>query len=498
MIRVLIVDDETLVRVTLRRLLRWEDYGCEIVGDCVNGQQALEFMEKHPVDLLITDMKMPVLDGLGLLRRLGEGTVMPVTVVLSGYDEFELVREAFRLGVYDYLLKANLTTATLEQLLRNLRQKVFHDGGANYQAQSPEQAQPLAPGDYGVVVLSLDDFAKEAARFGGDLREKLQKPLVELVRQLPLVAGRGTITAADPGQYELCWAVRDKSRYHGAIGSVTRQILSVWRDYMNISASAAVSEMTAAQGVPEKLQLCRSMVKLAPLQGRGSICTEKRWADFARCYHREAQNYDDLIQSLTGGGQRDFEAACTHFLNGLTAHEEDAHIRTIALLLTRMNEKWRSCGEDFYSHFPEHPSLWETLDTLPTAGERVLWLRNTLRRLRSELAGKEDANPMQRARHYLQDNFANPELTLKMVADQVGFNEKYFSTRFTKEFDCTVMVYLNRLRLERAKELLQHTDWRIYEVAAAVGYNSVEHFNHTFKKILGISPKEYRQRAQNS
>ena len=114
-------------------------------------------------------------------------------------------------------------------------------------------------------------------------------------------------------------------------------------------------------------------------------------------------------------------------------------------------------------------------------------------------AGASQAQPdvMERARAFIRDNFVNPELTLKTVADYVGFNEKYFSTRFAKECGCTFISYLNGLRIERAGQLLLQTDMKIYEVCEAVGYHNVEHFNHVFKKKMGVMPKIYRQSGEN-
>lgn len=103
MIRTLIVDDETLVRATLRTLVDWEALGYTIVQDCSDGGQALEYLKRNPVDVMFTDMKMPNVGGIELLRGLKESRAAPVSIALSGYDEFELVREAFRLGAYDYL-----------------------------------------------------------------------------------------------------------------------------------------------------------------------------------------------------------------------------------------------------------------------------------------------------------------------------------------------------------------------------------------------------------
>lgn len=212
MIRTLIVDDDSLIHVTLRSLIDWESCGCTVVQDCSGGSQALSCLMEHPVDLLITDIKMPGMDGLELMRQLRQSGSIPVTVVLSGYDEFELVR------------------------------------------------------------------------------------------------------------------------------------------------------------------------------------------------------------------------AC--------------------------NSQAASCD-----------------------GQRQ----------------ERRKGAMQRAMEFMQDNFTNPELMLKTVADFVGFSEKYFNSRFTQECGCTFIGYLNDLRIGRAQELLLQTDMKIYEISDAVGYSSVEHFNHMFKKKLCMSPKDFRK-----
>lgn len=128
--------------------------------------------------------------------------------------------------------------------------------------------------------------------------------------------------------------------------------------------------------------------------------------------------------------------------------------------------------------------------------EREIWVRNILRRGQAACAESRQSQQlgtMERAKRFMQDNFNNPELSLRTVADYVGFNEKYFSARFTKECGCTFIAYLNDLRIRRAQELLVQTDLKMYEISEAVGYGSVEHFSHIFKKKLCISPKEYRQ-----
>lgn len=182
MIRTLIVDDDSLIHVTLRSLIDWESCGYVVVQDCAGGNQALSYLMEHPVDLLITDIKMPGMDGLELMRQLRQSGSMPVTVVLSDYDEFELVREAFRLGAYDYLLKGNISRTSLTRLLSGLREKLFPSVAGPAAAGAVRQGPvELEEGDYILAMFTVEDFAQTAQRFGDNLRERMEKPMLELV-----------------------------------------------------------------------------------------------------------------------------------------------------------------------------------------------------------------------------------------------------------------------------------------------------------------------------
>lgn len=162
MIRVLIVDDDSLIHVTLRSMITWESYGYTVVFSCGNGNQALNYLKSHSVDLLITDIKMPGMNGLELMRQLRQQSRLPVTVALSGYDEFELVREAFRLGAYDYLLKEDINPVGLERLLTGLRQKVFRNFRGFDVALSEPCLVQLPNGAYVVAVFQVQEFAQAA------------------------------------------------------------------------------------------------------------------------------------------------------------------------------------------------------------------------------------------------------------------------------------------------------------------------------------------------
>lgn len=505
MLRTLIVDDETIMRVTMRSLIDWERYGYSIVSDCVSGAQAMDYLQSHAVDLLITDMKMPGMTGLELIERLRAAGAMPVTVVLSGYNEFELVREAFRLGVYDYILKADLNENSLGCLLDNLRQKIFTDASAPPKGRrkpvTPAERPSLEPGDYAVAVFSVDDFAGQAVRFGSNLRQKLELPMLELARQIPRIAGHTAIRALDPSRYELCYHVRDRLQFQSTMISVVRQMQSVWHDYMNLSVSVAVSDVTTDEGVLQAATLCDLLLRLTVLQGRGAVVTQWKSAALAAAYPQYAPICDALIEAVCTGETTRLEQEKTAFFSAVKQLADRERQLCYPVFLVRLSEKLRECGQDFFELFPEETDYLSALAALQSAKEQELWLRNFLRRTQDYFAGRhrqQQPDAMKKARLFMEDNYTNPALTLRTVADYIGFNEKYFSTRFTKECGCTFIAFLNQLRLQRAQLLLTQTNLRMYEISEYVGYNSVEHFNHTFKRVFGISPSDYRSNDPNT
>lgn len=499
MIRTLIVDDETLVRATLRTLVDWEALGYTIVQDCSDGGQALEYLKSNPVDVMFTDMKMPNVGGIELLHSLKESRAAPVSIALSGYDEFELVREAFRLGAYDYLLKSDLNAEILRTLLEQLRQKYFQK--TETQTQCRENLDTLfqaEQGQYAVVLFGIDDFSAQASRFGSNLHEKLEKPMLELARQIPRLAGRTELRAVSPERYLLRYRVQDAARFESTLPSVVRQLQAVWRDYMNLSVSAALSDLVNETQISAAAQECEALIRMAPLYGKGAVCTPRKDAAMAKALQTMGKKCDLLLECVCTGNAAQAEIEKSGFLHYAAAQPEP--IVAVGALLARLAEKLDEYGQSFWEICPEKEDLAAELRGLHTVAELSLWLRGFLRRVENACArraARPGADSIQKAVAFLQDNYANPELCLKMVADYVALNEKYFSTRFTKECGSSFIAYLNDLRLFHAQEFLMQTNLKMYEISDRVGYNNVEHFNHIFKKKFGKTPSEYRKSADN-
>ncbi len=500
--RVVIVDDETIVRVTLRSLLDWEAYGYQIEADFSGGKPALEYFENHTADLLITDMKMPDIDGISLMKQLRGSGKLPITVVLSGYHEFDLVRESFLVGAYDYLLKSDLTQESLDTLLNKLNDTIFVDHRGTDERNHDTMAHPFAhetlDGEYGVVLFEVEDQQEQMRRFGENLSEMLQKPVLELARQLPRVAARGRIEAMDPFHYVLLYQIGDRQQYHHTIQSVVRQLQAVWNDYMNLGCAACISEAVDSSGILEALQLDSDMMYGAVLKMRPAVCME--WADSARTRlaRQIEKQTNQLISFLYEANESGVNQEKKEFFKQLYQTEFPGAVEACLALIYLLAKQFRQYRDDFKAIFSEEVDYIEKLNRLENIRELELWMNNYFSWVIHYIENRHDnrqADVILRAKRFLADNYVNPELTLKNTADYVGLNEKYFSSRFTKETGTTFSAWLINIRMQRAKELVDTTDLKMYEISEQIGYHNVEHFNRLFKRSFGQSPREYRKKT---
>lgn len=502
--KVLIVDDETIVRFTLRSMIDWERFGFEVAADCINAMQALEYIGRNEVDLLITDVKMPNMSGIELLRRLADSGMMPVTLVLSGYNEFEMVREAFRLGAYDYVLKSDLNVENLKRILRSLSENVLKEehSGTEREKQFPigisggtEELDRESA--YCVVLFEVDNFVRQAARFGENLKEKMEKPMVELCRQIPRIAARGKVIAVNPARYILYLRVTDKEQYQSGILSVVKQLQAVWHDYMNLDVSAGVSLPTDFADVEKALQQCELLLRIGAVTGKGSITAE--WEDGKRAEMSEVlkEKKERLIKALYFADEMQMEREKKKLFDEWNTMEEHEVKEELLIIIALVAMKFREYDDDFYSLFPETVDYGTKIKRLEGVRELELWANNFFSWIKEYIMNRKNQKQvdiMLRAKRFIADNYANPEITLGSVADYIGLNEKYFSSRFTKETGSNFSAFLTEIRLQKAKNLMNTTDLKMYEISERVGYNSVEHFNRMFKREFGISPGDYKRK----
>lgn len=265
---------------------------------------------------------------------------------------------------------------------------------------------------------------------------------------------------------------------------------------MNLTVSVSVCDVADAGDIKKAIERAEELMLLSPLTGRMALVNEWEKKNIAEHIKREKDKYERFVSFLYDIN----ESACvqekTRFFREINEMDLEEAKEECLCLIALIALKFREYDGDFYQIFPEEINYYEKLDRLETKIELERWFHNyftwILEYLKQQVSGSQTAMIL-RAKRFMTDNFSNPELSLKSVADYVGLNEKYFSTVFTQKTGSTFRDYLTEIRMEKAKQLLKTTDMKVYEICDCIGYNNVEHFNRMFKKMTDVSPGTYRK-----
>lgn len=518
MYSLLIVDDDLVVRTSLKTLIDWPAAGFRLAGDAVHGRAALEHIQCEPVDVVITDIRMPVMDGLELLRRLGHLDKRPLVLVLSAYTDYPLVRQAFRLGAFDYILKSEINEASLLRAAAILRQVLATGEGAlpapipgvkresdwlkDLAAGKSVRSEELTLEDYAIVCLEIENFLQEAARFGENLEESMVQPLLNFALQVPGLSTNCVVAALTPSRYLLTVKPPLGQTLTGdVVVRRGRQVIRAWKTFLNLTASAGVSEpVHGIEFFAAAMEQAERHLSMKYILGAGdtySVCDRQRF-DPLRASACEAE-YRSLVYSVRQG-----DAASE--LHGRELYERIRRINTTEArdvcmdVLYHLALALESGGDSLLAVLSGENSLHEKLMGLPNSEDLALWLQNTVRAVAHYYGNKRSLSHrslIDRARDYIVSHYTDPALSVADVAAHVGYNKKYFSTWFGHEMGVPFHEYVTSLRIAHAKELLDRTNIKIYEISEAVGFQSVEYFTRCFKNKEQISPGRYKRQQSN-
>ena len=418
MLRILLVDDEPLVLIGLQGMLEWESLGYTVCGTARNGKQALEVIEREKPDIVIADVKMPLMDGLTLARTCKERGPLPVFIMLTSFEEFDYIKQAMGAGVVDYLVKLDLIPENLKSALARAAERVKKErallGEMPVQESLAESVRTYQERFF--VRLYAGLFQDES-----ELEQPLQHLELDLHSDVWLVAS-----------CELC----------------------------------ANTEMPPAQ----QLKLSFSCARMLENTLQNYLPCYVTGSDVLRCNvlfgltESQSQNYRAVLRPL-------LERASQILYNYFTVRLLWAVGRPTTSLLGLA----RRCRENAH------------LQPLLTAAEPIQFVEAS--------DGDATAGKMQvvaQVQAYIR-NHLSEKLTLADVAAVFNFSPNYLSQLFGKYGDSGFVEYITETRISAAKEMLERGDKKVYEIAEELGFESSFYFSKVFKKVTGLSPREYQQ-----
>lgn len=520
------VEDEPFTRRGIRNNVDWESAGFEFCGEAADGEMALPLIEASQPDVIITDIKMPFLDGLQLSKIIREHMPWVKIIILSGHDEFEYAQSAIKLGAIEYLLKpvdaANLQQA-LEEValsldkeredLENLK-KLQEDATVNLSlsrerfllrlvmggissAEAVEESHKLGldivARCYAVFVLNIE-LHECAQPFDYGEYQRFEKVVSDSIGGNPEIL----LTAKDPE--ELVLIIKgdspDESQQEGEFiaelikqevgekiacdltierGSVQHRIGDIHYSFAEALAKVKVAKHTHNSHGPDERIDHIELMKL----GQARVKDFLLFGDVQDC----DAFFDDYLQEVG-------EAASHSYLI--------KHYLFVDIILA-VAQFVSDLGGDVDQVVPEIHSIDELLhdvETYDQTREIISRILSSAISLRDSRVQSERTVLIQRAKAYIDNNFTNPGLSLSEVAAEANFSPSHFSSVFHEEIGETFRDYLGRSRIEQAKELLRTTNLKCFEVAYQSGFGDPRYFGQVFRRKVGVSPQEFRDQNQ--
>ncbi len=543
MLKTFLVEDEVVIREMIKKMIPWEQYGFELAGEAADGEMALPLILKSKPDLLITDIKMPFMDGLTLCRLVKKELPDIRIVILSGYDDFNYAKQAISIGVEDYLLKPITKNAFIERL------KEIHN---RYEHEKTQREY------YEKFRLEMQEYEKNASRDFFETLVRADSDLAELYRRadklnLDIVAEAYNILIFTPdtsegnyNSYEECsdWEaeVQDKINTYflnhpvailfrhqvfsyailvkgqkDTIEKNTEECVKAIQDIMNqterrtdwfvaVGKSADRLSMlghsyrTAVRANSFRYLYDGHILDYQSLEAQKENPSDSRREDSVqlRNVNINALNPAILQKFLSSGLAEEVDDFIRDYFNAIGQEPMGSLVfRNYVVLNVRFSVlsflKKLGCDDSEISGQEMENIMDETGKTIEAAVDYCGKILKKAIALRDENAGNQNRNVLKLAVDFIDHNYMDEEISLNKAAHVANVSANHFSALFSQNMGQTFTEYLTDLRMSKAKELLRCTAMRSSEIAGEVGYKDAHYFSYLFKKTQGMTPSEYRK-----
>lgn len=536
MLKVFLVEDESFIREGLRDNIPWEKYGYTFVGEASDGEMALPMIRKLRPDVLITDIKMPFMDGLALSRIVQSELPQTRIIIISGYDDFEYARQAIEVGVEQYLLKP-ITKLALRKVLLELKEKIDQentndDYQLRYQAEMKEyeqfsrrhffekmlhgelsvqeiyeeaakQSLDLTAGAYNLLFISLQDKTSALTREQQEKNHFRREEMLHFFLRYPQyilftwnVSQYGILIKTDADRMDdfvkkavrqiagVCESEDSPFIWHIAVGSPVERLSMLKDCYQDVSHYLAYRyflpdmHIFTGQTLADKIALNED--------------TDLKSVD-------SSQMDPEIIKDFLGSGNisevRDFVDG---YLGKISEALESRMFRDYVTLNIRFSVL---AYADSLDHEEAHQKM-EKYDISGTIRKEELYtyfrdMLQTALEIRDEQSSSQSGHVLKVALEYIDSHFCEETLSLNEVAAKAGVSPNYLSSVFSQSRQKTFIEYITNKRMEKAKKLLKTTAVSTGSIAVQVGYKDPRYFSFVFKKTQGLSPREYRAKKQN-
>ncbi len=528
MYKLLIVDDEPLVQIGVSSMLDWNSYQITICGTASNGEIARRMIEEEIPDLVICDIKMPVMDGLELLKYCRETYgELPVFLILTSYEEFQLAKEALKYGVLDYLVKLELDKETLSAAIQ--RALDFLDKHQPSDMLSTDKKTDIQGELDKFFIRLLHNLFEDETQFALEVKElhldfsapyytvcycqiknyalseqenkelfQLYYSTIQMVREIIAKYLNCSITGLDMKHFSIIIPLEEAAFYGEILSFALHKTFLMVQNYFNVTILTSVGSLCKSPfQIAQSYQDARQIASLATLEepilfydllkeaapDRNAFNLSLFKDGIVRAFDElDTKSLKEIFEEIISL----FAANPTHYLQAMDAASNILYL-TISLLPD---------GHNLVNQiFADYPDGYRSLYRL-TATEPLLdWLEFFQEQLCFQLEERKKnyRNPIvANVQHYITEHIEE-RLTLNNVASSFGVSPNYLSQLFKKYSEIGFSEYISQQKIARAKEFMAEGNLKIYEIAERLGFESAFYFSKVFKKVTGLAPRDYVQ-----
>lgn len=529
MYKVFIVEDEILVREGIRNNIHWENTRFIFSGEASDGEMALSMIQEIKPDILITDIKMPFMDGLELSRIVKRTMPWMRIIVLSGHDEFEYARESISIGIDEYILKpinSSLLLSTLDKVVERIEEEKKKKIELELMQAHIKSTNVLLTekflGELIIGSVTTSAALEKAAKAGIDLIAKCYIVLEAKVDY-------------EGNEYDSFFTVR---AYTGNLINGRQDVIWFFRSFDRLvliikgDAGDAILETAYELSQAIKYEVERNTPGRLTI-GIGSVVERigsisDSYSDAVKVHKflgglrrghivsiRDIENGEIPAASLFPGDAPAREKLryaskddIPHLIKQWVENLDDTNFQSALLgyyilmdIIMTVSRMIADLGGNYHELLPEVDNLEKVFE--------VACDKERFSTLASEIIGRfidfrdscgdlRYGGIIQKARETINANFHDSGISLKTVASVVALSPNHFSTIFSQETGESFIEYLTKVRIEQAKKLLEEGGMRTADIAYAVGYNEAHYFSYLFKKHTGLAPRDYKAQLQGA
>lgn len=533
MYKILLVDDEILVRDAIRKNIDWGKLDCELIGDCENGKQAVEFVKTHEVDIVLTDILMPYMDGMELSHFLHDNYPDILIVIFSGFGEFEYAKKAIQYNVSEYMLKP-VTAMELTKVIENMKEKLDSRKKEQRKMESLTQVSQdyhknanvirskaldclvkctrevqvsldelermgitFQAASYRVAVFDIDTYSE---MYQMDMDKQQESALMAFVLfnvgdEIVVREKAGVVYQEGNNRVCIIFAGNRTKEFSESIHRICHEIQKKVKEVIGLETSIGIgSWVRSPYELIYSYRLAAKAIDYRYLLGGNLLFDmEEKKTDNSIFLINDLETLTEAIKS---GDRRLMEETLGQIETEIKSALVEKSYACIYLqqVIRAIGNTCQSLSEEPEKIIAQRETLLKEVTEQRTFSQAAALVEKYAQEVFDELQELNSSSGQRQgmlAMDYIQKNYMDPGLSLNSICSYLNISTSYFSTIFKEMTGETFIEVLTRVRMEKAKELLENTTMKNYEIAEKVGFSDPHYFGISFKKITGKTPTEY-------